>query len=64
MKYLLVVYIVALSVVLTLKPAPAPKGPECGPGVLCIRTQKQVQAALEQTTNVMPQTEVTYQAAR
>ena len=46
MKYALVGYAILMALVLTLKPVPASKGPECGPGVLCIRTQKQVQQAL------------------
>lgn len=43
MKYLLVVYLAVVVLALALKPAPAAKGPECGAGVLCIRTQHQVQ---------------------
>jgi hypothetical protein len=49
MKYLLIAYVALVALALALKPAPASTGPECGAGVLCIRTQKQVQAALEQT---------------
>ncbi len=50
MKYLLIIYVVVVALLLTLKPAPAGKGPECGAGVLCIRTQKQVQAILVPST--------------
>ena len=48
MKYALIGYVVLMALVLTLRPAPASKGPECGPGVLCIRDQKTVQAELRQ----------------
>ncbi len=51
MKYLLIAYVTLVALVLTLKPAPARKGPECGPGVLCIRTQEQVRAALASDPN-------------
>ena len=54
MKYVLVGYAIFMSLVLMLKPAPASKGPECGPGVLCIRTQKQVQAVLKQMPPAVP----------
>ncbi len=50
MKYLLIAYVAVISLLLTFKPAPASKGPECGAGVLCIRTQKQVQALLTPST--------------
>ncbi len=46
MKYLLITYVGLMALLLALRPAPARKGPECGAGVLCIRTQKQVQAVL------------------
>lgn len=46
MKHALIAYAAAMALVLTLKPAPASTGPECGPGVLCIRPQKEVRAAL------------------
>jgi hypothetical protein len=46
MKTVLLAYAILVALVLMLKPAPASKGPECGRGVLCIRTQKQVQAVL------------------
>lgn len=54
MKYVLLAYIAVVALALALKPAPAGKGPECGPGVLCIRTQKQVQAVLK----AVPQTQL------
>jgi len=48
MKYALIGYVALMALVLTLKPEAAGKGPECGAGVLCIRDQKTVQAALQQ----------------
>lgn len=45
MKYALIAYVAVMALVLALKPAG--KTP-CGPGVLCIRPQKQVQAELSQ----------------
>ncbi len=48
MKYALIAYAILMALVLTLKPEPAGKGPQCGPGVLCIRDQKTVQAELQQ----------------
>ncbi len=48
MRYFLLAYVALVALALTLKPAPTNKGPECGAGVLCIRTQKQVQAVLPQ----------------
>ncbi len=50
MKYLLIAYVALVALLLALRPAPAGKGPECGAGVLCIRTQKQVQAILAHPT--------------
>ena len=47
MKYFLIAYVALAALALALRPAPASKGPECGAGVLCIRTQKQVQADLK-----------------
>ncbi len=48
MKYALLIYAALMAVALTLH-TPAPKkGPECGPGVLCIRDQKTVKAALRE----------------
>ena len=47
MRYFLLAYVALVALALTLKLAPAPNGPECGAGVLCIRTQKQVQAVLK-----------------
>ncbi|MBZ5647503.1 MAG: DUF1028 domain-containing protein [Acidobacteriia bacterium] len=49
MKYALIAYAAVIVLVLTLKPTPQSKGPECGPGVLCIRDQKTVQAELRET---------------
>ena len=47
MKYALIGYAALMALLLTLRPAPAGKGPECGPGVLCLREQKTVQAELQ-----------------
>ena len=46
MRFALITYAAVMALVLAFKPAPASKGPECGAGVLCIRTQKEVKAAL------------------
>lgn len=46
MKPILIAYVLVMALLLALKPAPAAKGPECGAGVLCLRTQQQAQAAL------------------
>ena len=48
MKYALIGYVALMTLALALKPATVKQGPECGPGVLCIRTQKEVRAALQQ----------------
>ncbi len=49
MKYALLAYAILMALLLTIKPAPAGKGPQCGPGVLCIREPKTVQAELRRT---------------
>ncbi len=50
MKYALLIYATLMAVALTLH-TPAPKkGPECGPGVLCIRTQQEARAVLQAST--------------
>ena len=48
MKLVLLAYVAVVALALTLKPAPASQGPKCGPGVLCIRTQRQVDVLLKQ----------------
>ncbi len=52
MKLVILGYVLVMALFLTLKPEPAKRGPECGPGVLCIRTQQEVRAALQQAPNV------------
>jgi hypothetical protein len=46
MKYALLIYATLMAIALTLHTPAQKKGPECGPGVLCIRDQKTVRAAL------------------
>jgi hypothetical protein len=50
MKYVFLIYAALIGVALTLHSTPPKKAPECGPGVLCIREQKTVKAALPETS--------------
>ena len=47
MKYALIGYAILMALALSFKPAAAAKGPACGAGVLCIRTQREARQALQ-----------------
>ncbi len=58
MKYVFFGYVALMALLLTFKPAAVSKGPQCGPGVLCIRERRQVLAVLDDAPNPKPSAKI------